>query len=89
MVPVTSRISEDGLYHELTARQQEWAAHGLSSVSRIGDCLFEVGNTLVLVVDLLVQATDIHLEALDFLEDGFIVIQPVTGFVGKLVDFFL
>ena len=39
VVPVTSRISEDGLYHELTARQQEWAAHGLSSVSRIGDCL--------------------------------------------------
>ena len=38
VVPVTARTSEDSLYDALTARADRWAAHGVKSVTRIGDC---------------------------------------------------
>ena len=37
-VLVTSRAPVDGLYHDLIARQNEWADHGITQVTRIGDC---------------------------------------------------
>ena len=37
VVMVTARLPDDGLFHELEARRAEWAAHGIRSVSRIGD----------------------------------------------------
>ena len=37
VVLVTSRISDDGLYHDLMARQAEWADRGIRSVRLIGD----------------------------------------------------
>ncbi len=36
-VLVTSRVAEDGLYHDLKARQADWAAAGIVSVQAIGD----------------------------------------------------
>ena len=37
VVLVTSRISDDGLYRALTARQAEWPDRGIRSVRLIGD----------------------------------------------------
>ncbi|NBZ86862.1 FAD-dependent oxidoreductase [Stagnihabitans tardus] len=37
VVLVASRVAEDGLYHDIMARQVEWADHGLRSVRLIGD----------------------------------------------------
>ncbi len=39
VVLVTSRISNDALYHELTADWDALAAAGITTVTRIGDCL--------------------------------------------------
>ena len=39
VVLVTSRISNDALYHELTADEGALASVGIASVTRIGDCL--------------------------------------------------
>ncbi len=39
IVPVTSRISTDGLYNELSSRENEWQDHGIKSVTKIGDSL--------------------------------------------------
>ena len=39
VVLVTSRIPNDALYHELTADEDALAAAGITSVTRIGDCL--------------------------------------------------
>ena len=39
LVLVTGRMAEDGLYRELADRAGQWAAAGLRSVTRIGDCL--------------------------------------------------
>ena len=39
LVTVTSRLPVDGLWHDLMARQPDWADAGLKSVTRIGDCL--------------------------------------------------
>lgn len=39
IVPVTARISEDGVYRSLIARQAEWVDHGAKSVTLIGDAL--------------------------------------------------
>lgn len=39
VVLVTTQTPDDGLYHELSARQNEWSDHGLAMVTRIGDCL--------------------------------------------------
>lgn len=39
VVLVTSRISNDALYHELMADQDAMASAGITSVARIGDCL--------------------------------------------------
>jgi len=38
VVLVTSRTSDDALYHELRARQREWPANDVQDVFRIGDC---------------------------------------------------
>jgi len=38
VVLVTTLVPQEGLYHELVARQAEWRDHGLGSVTRIGDC---------------------------------------------------
>ncbi len=38
IVPVTSRQSIDSLYGELSDRQEEWADHGVKTVTRVGDC---------------------------------------------------
>lgn len=35
---LTSRSPEDGIYRELAARKPDWAAAGIRSVCRIGDC---------------------------------------------------
>jgi len=37
VVLVTSRLPNDGLWHELKAREGEWAAAGIRSIERIGD----------------------------------------------------
>jgi dimethylamine/trimethylamine dehydrogenase len=34
---VASRVSEDGLYHKLMARRDDWADAGIKSVKVIGD----------------------------------------------------
>ncbi len=39
VVPVTSRTSDDALYRDLMARKAEWAAHGVKSVTLVGDAL--------------------------------------------------
>ncbi len=39
LLAVTSRLPNDALYHELAARQDQWAACGIKSVSRVGDAL--------------------------------------------------
>ncbi|HWT61372.1 MAG TPA: NAD(P)-binding protein [Ochrobactrum sp.] len=39
LVPVTSRLPTDQLWHDLIAIKDQWADHGLASVERIGDCL--------------------------------------------------
>ncbi|MGB0440631.1 MAG: trimethylamine dehydrogenase, partial [Paracoccaceae bacterium] len=39
LVPVTSRLPNDQLWHDLQARKSDWADAGLHTVSRIGDCL--------------------------------------------------
>lgn len=39
LIPVTSRLPRDGLHHALTARQCDWAEHGIRTVTRIGDAL--------------------------------------------------
>jgi dimethylamine/trimethylamine dehydrogenase len=39
LVPVTSRLPEESLWLELSARRGEWADAGIASVTRIGDCL--------------------------------------------------
>ena len=39
VVLVCSRLPEDSLFHELTARGPDWAEAGIESVDRIGDCL--------------------------------------------------
>ena len=39
LVPVTSRIPNDQLWHDLIAMKDQWADHGLETVERIGDCL--------------------------------------------------
>ncbi|MGI9386194.1 MAG: FAD-dependent oxidoreductase, partial [Methyloligellaceae bacterium] len=38
LVLVTSRVSNDGLFHELWQRRPEWADNELEAVYRIGDC---------------------------------------------------
>lgn len=38
VVPVTSRTSDDSLFNDLVARQDEWADNGIKTVVRIGDC---------------------------------------------------
>jgi len=37
VVLVTARLPEDGLWHDLAAREGEWAAAGIRSIRRIGD----------------------------------------------------
>ncbi len=37
LIPVTSRLPNDALWHELKARQSEWAQAGLKTVKLIGD----------------------------------------------------
>ncbi|MEZ5776329.1 MAG: NAD(P)-binding protein [Hyphomicrobiaceae bacterium] len=39
LVPVTSRLADDHLWHALKAREAEWADAGIRSVTRIGDGL--------------------------------------------------
>lgn len=39
VVPVTARISDDGIYADLMARQGEWSDHGIKTVTRIGDSI--------------------------------------------------
>ena len=39
MVLVTSRNSNDALYHELAADEDALASAGVTSITRIGDCL--------------------------------------------------
>lgn len=39
LISVTARLPDDGLWHDLQARRADWAAAGLLSVTRIGDCL--------------------------------------------------
>ena len=43
----------------------------------------------VLVGDLLVEATNVNLKAFDLLEDLFVVLETIAGFVGQLVNFLL
>ena len=38
VVVLTSKLPNDKIYHELAARETEWADAGIKSVSRIGDC---------------------------------------------------
>lgn len=38
LVPVTSRIPNDGLWQDLALRREEWPDHGILAVDRIGDC---------------------------------------------------
>jgi dimethylamine/trimethylamine dehydrogenase len=38
LVPVTSRLPQDTLWHELTALKESWSDAGIRSVTRIGDC---------------------------------------------------
>lgn len=38
LVPVTSRLPVDQLWHELMASQDQWADAGIKTVTRIGDC---------------------------------------------------
>ncbi|HLZ98217.1 MAG TPA: FAD-dependent oxidoreductase [Steroidobacteraceae bacterium] len=38
VILVTSRYSDTRLWHELKAREAEWAANGIEDVFRIGDC---------------------------------------------------
>jgi len=37
-LPVTARISDDRLYHEVMERQDDFRQCGIKSVTRIGDC---------------------------------------------------
>ena len=37
LIPVTSRLPDDGLWHELKAMQSQWADAGIKSVKLIGD----------------------------------------------------
>lgn len=39
LIPVTGRLPNDVLWHDLVARRGEWADHGILSIERIGDCL--------------------------------------------------
>ncbi len=39
LVLVTGRLPADALYHDLMAREAEWAGNGVRSVTRAGDCL--------------------------------------------------
>ena len=39
VVTITSRLPDDALYHDLLARESEWADAGIRSVQRIGDAL--------------------------------------------------
>lgn len=39
LISVTARLPEETLWHDLQARRADWAAAGLLSVTRIGDCL--------------------------------------------------
>lgn len=39
LIPVTSRLPVDDLWHDLVMRQDEWRDHGIRSIERIGDCL--------------------------------------------------
>ncbi len=39
LVLVTSRAPNDGLWHDLNAKQDQWADAGIKTVTRIGDCL--------------------------------------------------
>ena len=39
LVPVTSRLPNEALWHALVARKADWADAGVQSVTRIGDCL--------------------------------------------------
>ncbi len=39
LVPVTSRLPNDQLWHDLVALKHQWMDHGLETVERIGDCL--------------------------------------------------
>ena len=38
LIPVTMRLPNNQLWHDLNARKSEWADAGLKSVTRIGDC---------------------------------------------------
>ncbi|MGK7651427.1 hypothetical protein ACSQ76_03035 [Roseovarius sp. B08] len=38
LVPVTSRVPNDGLWTGLKDREAEWASAGIKAVTRIGDC---------------------------------------------------
>jgi dimethylamine/trimethylamine dehydrogenase len=39
LILVTQRVSRNGLYRELLARQADWSAHGIRQIFRIGDCV--------------------------------------------------
>jgi dimethylamine/trimethylamine dehydrogenase len=39
LVLVTGRLPDDALYRDLMARRDEWADHGIKSLTRAGDCL--------------------------------------------------
>lgn len=38
LIPLTSRAPSDSLYHALNVRKDEWQAHGVLTITRIGDC---------------------------------------------------
>jgi dimethylamine/trimethylamine dehydrogenase len=38
LIPVTMRLPNDGLWHDLQARKDDWADAGLQNLTRIGDC---------------------------------------------------
>ncbi len=38
LIPLTSHVPSDSLYHALNARKAEWQVHNLRTVTRIGDC---------------------------------------------------
>ncbi len=39
LVPVTARLPDETLWHDLKAREAEWADAGIKTVVRLGDCL--------------------------------------------------
>ena len=39
LVLVTGRLPQDALYREMVERAEDWPAHGIRTVARVGDCL--------------------------------------------------